>query len=317
MSMMDSKDWIKKGRDKAPELRDSAKAAVADMFASGDLSGFLNVLSRLPSYDACNLVLILLQYPKATCLAGYRVWERLMADPRAAILKPEWRGKAIDLIAPFTEQRDKRDLRLTWFAVSQFDIAQTNVSYSLPPSVYVVDDDHMRMLIEGACRALRREYHLTVHHATTEAGMSNAALPGFLTDKIVYLYDDAKPPAQLAWLVDSLCTLQGGPASLPPACHDIFFICIRHTLWRTWGLDMPPSLASYRSRIRNMSDDIQMDFLDLLQRSYRSIEESIAAGYAEVREEARREQEEAQGIRELNELDAKVLLDDLRPSPYG
>lgn len=66
-----------------------------------------------------------------------------------------------------------------------------------------------------------------------------------------------------------------------------------------------------------MSDDIQMDFLDLLQRSYRSIEESIASGYAEVREEARREQEEAQGIRELNELDAKVLLDDLRPSPYG
>ena len=203
MSMMDSKDWIKKGREKAPELRDSAKAAVAEMFATGDLSGFLNVLSRLPSYDACNLVLILLQYPKATCLAGYRVWERLMADPRASILKPEWRGKAIDLIAPFTEQRDKRDLRLTWFAVSQFDIAQTNVSYSLPPSVYVVDDDHMRMLIEGACRALRREYHLTVHHATTEAGMSNAALPGFLTDKIVYLYDDAKPPAQLAWLVVS------------------------------------------------------------------------------------------------------------------
>lgn len=63
MSMMDSKDWIKKGREKAPELRDSAKAAVAEMFASGDLSGFLNVLSRLPSYDACNLVLILLQYP--------------------------------------------------------------------------------------------------------------------------------------------------------------------------------------------------------------------------------------------------------------
>ena len=315
--MIDSKDWIKKGREKAPELRDSAKAAVADMFASGDLSGFLDVLSRLPSYDACNLVLILLQYPKATCLAGYRVWERLMADPRAAILKPEWRGKAIDLIAPFTEQRDKQDLRLTWFAVSQFDIAQTNVTYSLPPSIYVKDKDHVNMLIEGACRALRLEYHLTVLHTTAETGRSNATLPGFLTAKVVHLYDEAKPLAKLAWLVDSLCTLQGGPSSLPPACHDIFFMCIRNTLWRTWGLDMPPSLAPYRSRIRNMSDDIQMDFLDLLQRSYRSIEESIAAGYAEVREEARREQEEAQGFRELSELDAKVLLDDLRPSPYG
>ena len=63
-----------------------------------------------------------------------------------------------------------------------------------------------------------------------------------------------------------------------------------------------------------MSDDIQMDFLDLLQRSYRFIEESISAGYAEVREEARQEQEAAQGIREL---DTTVLLEDLRPSPYG
>lgn len=312
--MIDSKDWIKKGREKAPELRESARSAAANMFASGDLSSFLDVLSHLPCYDACNLMLILLQYPKATCLAGYRVWERLIADPRAAIIKPEWRGKAIDLIAPFTEQRDKRDLRLTWFAVGQFDIAQTNATYSLPPSVYVMDGDHMSMLIEGACRALRREYHLTVHHAPTEAGMSNAALPGVLTDKIVYMYDEAKPAAKLAWLVDSLCTLHGGPVSLPPGCHDIFFVCIRNTLWRTWGLDMPPSLAPYRTRIRNMSDDIQMDFLDLLQRSYRFIEESIAAGYAEVREEARQEQEAAQGIREL---DATVLLEDLRPSPYG
>lgn len=63
-----------------------------------------------------------------------------------------------------------------------------------------------------------------------------------------------------------------------------------------------------------MSDDIQMDFLDLLQRSFRAIEESIAAGYAEVREEAREEQENAEG---LYEMDAKVLLEDLRPSPYG
>ena len=66
-----------------------------------------------------------------------------------------------------------------------------------------------------------------------------------------------------------------------------------------------------------MSDDIQMDFLDLLQRSYRSIEESIASGYAEVREEARQELEAAEGNFELSELDAKVLLEDLRPSPYG
>lgn len=63
-----------------------------------------------------------------------------------------------------------------------------------------------------------------------------------------------------------------------------------------------------------MSDDIQMDFLDLLQRSFRAIEESISAGYAEVREEAREEQENAEG---LYEMDAKVLLEDLRPSPYG
>lgn len=311
---MESRDWIKEGQDKAPALRASAKAAAADMFASGDLSEFLDILSRLPGYDACNLLLILQQYPKSSCLAGYKVWERLLADPKAKILKPEWWGKGIDLIVPFTEQRDKHDLRLTWFAVKQFDIAQTNVTYSLPPSVYVMDGEHMKMLIEGACRALRREYHLTVHHTTAEAGMSNATLPGFLTDKIVYLYDEAKPPAKLAWLVDSLCTLQGGPSPLPPACHDIFFLCVRNALWRTWGLDRPPSLASYRSRIRNMSDDIQMDFLDLLQRSFRAIEESIAAGYAEVREEVREEQENAEG---LYEMDAKVLLEDLRPSPYG
>ncbi len=81
MSMMDSKDWIKKGREKAPELRESAKAAVAEMFATGDLSGFLNVLSRLPVMTPATLFSSFCSTRKLPALraigSGSALWQTL------------------------------------------------------------------------------------------------------------------------------------------------------------------------------------------------------------------------------------------------
>ena len=38
------------------------------------------------------------------------------------VLKPEWRGKGIDLIAPFTQPIGNRSYTLTWHAIKQFDM---------------------------------------------------------------------------------------------------------------------------------------------------------------------------------------------------
>lgn len=305
----ESKNRIREGQDKAPILRASAKAAAAEMFKSGDLSDFLEIMSRLHGYDACNLLLILQQYPKATFLAGYKVWENLLGNAKAKVLKPEWWGKGIDLVVPFTEQRDKKDLRLTWFAVKQFDIGQTNVkSYEIPASVYVLDELHEKNLIEGACNALRSEYHLSVSYPNVEAEADVLKSPGHLTDKIVFLHRNFSDRARLQWLIECLCTLQGGVSALPPACHELFFLCVRRALWQTWSLEKPPILYSQRQKIRNMSDDLQMDFLDILQRTYRSIEESIAAGYAIVRQEI-------EDAKDLHNFDNEIFSKEIRP--YG
>lgn len=304
-----STDWVREGQNKARVLRASAKSAAAEMFKSGDLSDFLEIMSRLHGYDACNLLLILQQNPKATFLAGYNAWKNLLGNSKAKVLKPEWWGKGIDLLIPFTEHRDKKDLRLTWFVGKQYDIGQTNVkTYEIPASVYVLDELHEKNLIEGACNALRSEYHLSVSYSNVDAEADALNLPGRLTDKIVFLRQNFNDRARLEWLIECLCTLQDGASALPSACHDLFFLCIRRALWQTWSLENPPSLYPQKQKIRNMSDDLQMDFLDTLQRTYRSIEESIAAGYVAVREEI-------ENAKDLQDFDNEILSKDIRP--YG
>lgn len=300
-----SKEWIQEGKSLAPELRASAKASARSMFETGDLRSFLDILQRLSHFDAYNLILIQQQYPRATCLAGYKAWENRLADDQTYVLRPEFRGNPINAVYPFLDRPNGKDARLIWFAVKLFDVSQTHVRYS-EPSAYIPDELHSQLLIEAACEVLSTEYGRTVYHQASDPKMKAAGIVGQMTDMVIAIRDDAKAYQQLDWLIDCLCTLHGGEQRLPNACRTLLRQCVKHALWLRWSLERPPSLFSFRNKIRELSEDIQMEFLDCVQRVFRSIEESIAAAYVKLREN--REEEHR-----LHELDEEILRQDIRP----
>ena len=300
-----SKEWIQEGKSLAPELRASAKSSARSMFESGDLRPFLDILQRLSHFDAYNLILIQQQYPRATCLAGYKAWENQRSDNQTYVLRPEWRGKPINAVYPFIDRPNGKDTRLIWFAVKLFDVSQTYIRYS-EPSVYIPDAMHSQLLIDAACEVLSVEYERTVYHQASDPKMKAAGLVGQMTDMVVAIRDDAKPDQKLDWLVERLCILHGGEQRLPSACRTLLRQCVKHALWLKWSLERPPSLFSFRNKIRDLSEDIQMDFLDCVQRTFRCIEESIAQSYIKLREN--REEE-----RHLQELDEEIFRQDIRP----
>lgn len=302
---LDQKKWLQEGKAKAPELRASAQEATKEMFATGDISEYLDILSRLSCYDAYNLVLILQQYPKAKFLAAYPVWKRLIGNPSQRILKPEWVGKGIDLVIPFTDAQNGED-KLIWFAARQFDVSQTNVKYELPQSVYINDDLHLGLLVKCLCETISMEYHRSVYHIGADAEMKAAGLPGNLSESTVSIRDDMKPEKKLDWLIDCLCVLEGSESNFPGEYKDLFRQSIKYTFWKAWNLPHPPSLYAYKRSICDVDEGRQMEFLDCIRRTFRSLEESVSMAYSSFRKEAETETE-------LRQLDEEIWNAEIMP----
>ena len=89
---------------------------------SREYQKYLNVMSHFHSYSASNCLLILMQKPDATYIAGYNTWQKQFS-------RNVRRGeKAIRIIAPVRKQakenEEKTDI-LHFRAASVFDISQT------------------------------------------------------------------------------------------------------------------------------------------------------------------------------------------------
>lgn len=286
-----SSDTQSKNKVFATQLRTSARAAAKELFASGDLRQYLKLLPHMHHYDAYNIMLILQQFPRATCLAGYNTWKRYLPSNKRLVLKPEWQGKGIDLVIPFTDIISYHEQRLIWYAVKQFDITQTNAEYSPTPTVYVSDEIHMRFLLESSCSILETHYDCRVHHSACDSALKASGLIGRFEDKQVSLRGDASLTSQLQWLVDCLSALHGEAEKLPPACRGLHHRCVLYALWNTWALDRPPSLYGYRKAIQSISDEIQIPLLESIRNTFRALEGYFTSAYACCR--ARKETEDS------------------------
>lgn len=106
---------------------------VEEMFQSGRLTDYLDVMSRFHNYSARNVMLILMQKPDATHVAGYRAWQRKF---HRQVRKGE---KSIGILAPVPhkavvretnkdtgEVTDHEHVWTGFKVVSVFDISQTD-----------------------------------------------------------------------------------------------------------------------------------------------------------------------------------------------
>ena len=61
--------------ERIKELTDRLEQGVKDLFESDRYAAYLSAMSKFHSYSANNLLLILLQCPHATQVAGYNTWK--------------------------------------------------------------------------------------------------------------------------------------------------------------------------------------------------------------------------------------------------
>lgn len=278
-------NWAQEAKSKARELRSSAHSVARNLFRSGDLRSYLDLVCRMNYYDAYNLLLLLQQYPKATCLAGFRLWQKFLPNPSAPVLKPEWRGKGIDLIAPYTEMYGNGQSGLTWFAVKQFDISQTYVEgYTLPPSPYLPDDRHEELLISSVSDVIAIKYHRSVIHISSSSELRSAGLPGQMNESTLLVRDDIKASLRLTFLCQCLCQLAMSESQqFTPIQRELANQCVLHCLFQTWQLTPARPLRQNAATLGSFPPEHQVPFLSLIQRTVRLLDEDISYLYTQAR----------------------------------
>ena len=69
-------DYAKQQQQKIKEATEQLEAGIKDFFSSGNFQEYLNVMSRFHTYSYSNSIMIAMQKPDATLLAGYSGWQK-------------------------------------------------------------------------------------------------------------------------------------------------------------------------------------------------------------------------------------------------
>lgn len=124
------------------DLHDKLTAKVEEIIASGDWEGWLKVAAKFHAYSFSNVMLILIQRPDATVVAGYRKWQELgrqvcKGETAIRIFAPTARKRYVDdPTAPGVkfDKDGKPFIPYTGFIlVPVFDISQTEGDDISPP----------------------------------------------------------------------------------------------------------------------------------------------------------------------------------------
>lgn len=119
---------------KIAELHDRLTAKVEEILTTGDWEGWLKVAAKFHAYSFNNVMLILIQRPDATAVAGYRRWQEMgrqvkKGERAIKIFAPTSRKRYVDdpTVPGVKQDKDgKLYLPYTGFVlVPVFDISQT------------------------------------------------------------------------------------------------------------------------------------------------------------------------------------------------
>ena len=95
-------------KQKVKEITDKLEEGLKELFESGKYKNYLSTMSKFHNYSVNNTLLIALQRPDASLVAGYQAWQK---NFNRHVNKGE---KGIRILAPapykIKEERDKLDL---------------------------------------------------------------------------------------------------------------------------------------------------------------------------------------------------------------
>ena len=126
--------------DKMKELTDRLEEGIQEVFQSRKYQKYLQVMSKFYNYSFNNLILIAMQKPDASLVAGYSAWQKQFGrhvkkgEKGIKILAPMFQKKKVDVNEKTvteptegqTEETEKIEKVITGFkVVSVFDVSQT------------------------------------------------------------------------------------------------------------------------------------------------------------------------------------------------
>lgn len=117
-----------KGKQAVKEITAKLEQGVQDIFTSGKYEEYLKTMSKFHNYSANNCLLIMMQCPAATLVAGYKTWQN---EFKRQVKKGE---RSIKILAPMQrkyidkdEDGNEIEVRYTTYrAVPVFDLSQTD-----------------------------------------------------------------------------------------------------------------------------------------------------------------------------------------------
>ena len=137
-----------RARERRAAERERLRRAVAELSSEAGFRRWLEVRAAMHDYSLHNTILIAMQRPDATCVAGYRKWQSLGRQVRQG-------ERAIRILAPrrvkvVDEESGEKAQRLAGFiGVSVFDVSQTEGEpLGEPPRPAPVEGDSHAHLIE-------------------------------------------------------------------------------------------------------------------------------------------------------------------------
>ena len=281
----DREQWFREMEQEVKELLAHSETICQNLFASGDLTAFLALLSRLHQYDARNLLLIYHRLPDARCLGAFADWQKRYPDKSKMILNQKGIKQGIRLLAPYTLCKNGQ-YSLTWFCVRQYDISQTNLSYT-PPSTapYVMDDLHLTHLAEAVRAVLSYSFQKSLLLVPKHHSELPSQLPFRITEEAVEIRSTESALTRLLYLTEACAMLFAKQESLPSSMHTLFSQCVSHCLFLIWQHPKAAPAPANSRRISSVAQDMQFPFLNALQRAVRELEEAVACAYGILRDE--------------------------------
>jgi len=273
-------EWAKKARARGKELLLDAMVLQNELFDQGDLTPYLNILSRMSYQNSRNLLLLMARFPNATYLAGFTSWQKLIPDPMARVLRPNQRGKGIELLVPFTVLNQNY---ITWFAVLHFDVSQININYDPPTGPYCPTASHHTTALLAALHSVAGEsYHTSISvieeqdelESLRAANLDCRMLPGFFL-----LRPNLSDTEKLKWLTTSLCRLYFRYNNLPEHYENYISLCACHCLLTIWGISESTRLVSNRTLVSSVPREDRQMILDQLQHCVHTVDAQISLSY--------------------------------------
>lgn len=67
-------------KQKVKEITDRLEEGLKELFESEKYKSYLSTMSKFHNYSFNNTLLIAMQKPEATLVAGYKAWQKILAD---------------------------------------------------------------------------------------------------------------------------------------------------------------------------------------------------------------------------------------------